>query len=129
MLSGSQIYPTLPVTDLERAGRFYEDRLGLKLADMPQPQDAKIYEAGDCTRFLAYKTEAHPSEGTAAFFLVDDLDGEMKELREHGVAFEEYDLPGLHTENGIYAEEGMRAAWFKDTEGNILSLTEMAQQS
>ncbi|MHB8867837.1 MAG: VOC family protein [Thermoleophilia bacterium] len=129
MLSGSQIHPTLPVSDLARAGRFYEDSLGLKLAEIPQPQDAKIYEAGDCTRLLTYKTEAHPSEATAAFFLVDDLEGEMKNLREHGVAFEDYDLPNLRTENGIYAEDGMRAAWFKDTEGNILSLTEMVQQS
>lgn len=129
MLSGSQIYPTLPAADLSRAGRFYEDKLGLKKVDMPQPDGSLIYEAGDCTRFMVYKTEAHPGEATAAFFLVDDLDGEMKNLREHGVAFEDYDLPGLHTEEGVFADDGMRAAWFKDSEGNILSLTEMAEQS
>lgn len=129
MLSGSQIYPTLPASDLERAGRFYEDKLGLKRVDMPQPDDGIIYQAGDCTRFFVYKTEASHSEATAAFFLVEDLDGEMKELRQRGVAFEDYDLPGLHTDNGVYADEGMKAAWFKDTEGNILSLTEMIQQS
>lgn len=129
MLSRSQIYPTLPASDLERAGRFYEDKLGLKKVDMPQPDGGLIYEAGDCTRFLVYKTEAAQSEATAAFFMVEDLDGEMKELRRHGVAFEDYDLPGLHTDNGVYAEEGMRSAWFKDTEGNILSLTEMGRQS
>lgn len=126
MLSGSQIYPTLPASDLERASRFYEDKLRLKKVDMPQPDGALVYQAGDCTRFMVYKTEAAPGEATAAFFLVDDLDSEMKELRKNGVAFEDYDLPGLHTENGVYAEDGMRGAWFKDSEGNILSLTEMA---
>lgn len=127
MLSGSQIFPTLPASDFERAARFYEDKLGLKKVDMPQPEDSAIYQAGDCTRFLVYKTAAKPDEATAAFFLVDDRDGEMKDLREKGVIFEEYEMEGLHTEKGIYAEDGMRAAWFKDSEGNTLSLTEMAK--
>ncbi|MHB0980045.1 MAG: VOC family protein [Thermoleophilia bacterium] len=129
MLSRSQIYPTIPASDLERAGRFCEDKLGLKKVDMPQPDGSLIYEAGDCTRFLVYKTEAHAGDATSAFFLVEDLDGEMKELRERGVSFEDYDAPNLHTDNGIWAEDGMRAAWFKDSEGNILSLTEMGAQS
>ncbi len=127
MLSGSQIYPTLPASDIQRAARFYEDKLGLKKVEMPQPNGSAIYQAGDCTRFLVYQSASKPGEATAAFFLVDDLDAEMRGLRDKGVAFEDYELEGLKTENGVFVEDGMKAAWFKDSEGNILSLTEMAK--
>lgn len=125
MLSRSLLYPTIPASDLERAGRFYEDKLGLKKVDDAPADGGLIFQAGDCTRVLVYKSEAKRGEATAAFFLVDDLDSEMKALRDNGIAFEDYDMPGLHTEDGVLAADGMKAAWFKDTEGNILSLTEM----
>ena len=127
MLSGSQIYPTLPAADIKRAARFYEDKLGLKKVDMPQPDGSAVYQAGDCSRFLVYETKAKPGEATAAFFLVDDLDREMSDLRSKGIDFEDYELEGLHTVQGVHSEEGMRAAWFKDSEGNTISLTEIAR--
>ena len=68
-----------------------------------------------------------PAEYTVVGFLVEDLEEEMSELRHRGVTFEEYDLPHLKTENGVYIDEqrGARGAWIRDPDGNILALTQL----
>jgi hypothetical protein len=65
---------------------------------------------------------AGTSQASQAFWKVDDLEREMAELRAKGVAFEDYDTPGMKTRNGIFTGGGSKAAWFKDTEGNIMAL-------
>lgn len=122
MLGDAPMVAIIPAADLARAKRFYTDTLGLKLTDENE-QDVS-FECGG-TEFGMYET---PSAGQAAHtlasFKVPDLDGEMATLRGRGVTFEEYDMPGLKTVDGVVEAEGMRAAWFKDSEGNIICLNE-----
>ncbi|MET7473061.1 VOC family protein [Streptomyces sp. NPDC005648] len=122
MLADTPLNAVIPAADLDRAKRFYGDTLGLKLID--DREGVALFESGG-TRFLVYAT---PNGGSAAHTLagwtVADLDTEMTELRGHGVTFEEYDQPGLKTVNGVAEGAGMRGAWFKDSEGNILSVVE-----
>lgn len=127
MLNDKLFYPTLPASDLDRARQFYEKKLGFELVDGGVVPDGVFYEVGDHALFL-YKTEAPRGGNTALSFVVDDLETEMRELRDRGIEFEEYDLPGLKTENGIAEWDGMRAAWFKDSEGNILNLEQPSEQ-
>ena len=124
MLNDFPVGACLAVSDIDRARRFYEDTLGMKVAsDRP---DGVLYDSGG-TQFLVYPSQfAGTNQATAASWLVDDVDATVAELRERGVTFEEYDFPGLKTENGIAAFDGGKAAWFKDPDGNILSVGDMA---
>jgi catechol 2,3-dioxygenase-like lactoylglutathione lyase family enzyme len=125
MLSQAQaVIATLPAHDLARARSFYEKTLGLTPDNMmPTDENGVLYTVNGHS-FLVYRTEAPRGGTTLAGFLVADLEAEMKELRSRGVVFEEYDLPGLKTVNGIAEQPNMRGAWFKDSEGNILALNE-----
>lgn len=122
MLGDGPLQAVIPATDLDRAKAFYTDVLGLKLAR--EDEEQLTCECGS-TEFTIYRT---PSGGQAAHtlasFKVADLDGEMNTLRERGVAFEDYDFPGLKTVDGVAESGDMRAAWFKDSEGNILCVAQ-----
>ena len=83
---------------------------------------ARVFEAGDGTIFVYKSTAAGQGRATEAGFMVDDLDAAMAAMRERGVTFEDYDFPGLKTENGVATIAGIRAAWFKDPDGNILAV-------
>ena len=123
-MADSQVFPTLPATDLDRAKHFYEDKLGLRpKADVPVP-DGVMYAVGN-GGLLVYKTDAPHGENTAAGFLVDDIVREMIELRERGITFEDFDMPNLKTVNGVADFNGQKGAWFKDSEGNYLALNQM----
>ncbi|MFD5462018.1 VOC family protein [Kitasatospora sp. NPDC127059] len=126
MLGDGPLQAVIPATDLARAKAFYTDTLGLKL--VAEGEEELTCECG-ATQFTVYRT---PSGGQAAHtlasFKVADLDGEMSALGERGITFEEYDFPGLKTVNGVAEGEGMRAAWFKDSEGNILCLAQRVGQ-
>jgi catechol 2,3-dioxygenase-like lactoylglutathione lyase family enzyme len=123
MLGQARVGATIPVSDRERAKDFYTGTLGLTVQE--ETGSDVMFAAGDGTGLGAYET---PHAGTAqhalAAFLVDDLDATMAALRERGVTFEEYDLPGLKTENGVAVVDGERGAWFKDPDGNILAIGE-----
>jgi catechol 2,3-dioxygenase-like lactoylglutathione lyase family enzyme len=125
MLGNARIAAIVPVSDLERAIEFYGSTLGLRLidqnADIPDNPEA-VFEAGDGTIFVYKSAAAGQGRATEAGFVVDDLDAAMAGMRERGVTFEEYDLPGLKTENGVASIAGIRAAWFKDPDGNILAV-------
>ncbi|MGI5457136.1 VOC family protein [Streptomyces sp. CA-249302] len=125
MLADTPLNAVIPASDLGRAKRFYGDTLGLKL--ILDGSDFAVFESGD-SQFSLYST---PSGGRAAHtlatWLVGDLDAEMTDLRGRGVTFEDYDQPGLKTVNGVAEDPGMRAAWFKDSEGNILCVTQQVQ--
>ena len=122
MLGKSDATPMLAVKDLDRARKFYEDTLGLKETD--DFGEGFMLKSGD-TDITVYKSEfAGTNKATALTFGVDDIDGEVRALKEKGIAFEHYELEGLTPKGDIYEGEGMKTAWFKDPDGNILSLIE-----
>lgn len=123
MLTKALVLATVPTTDLERAKRFYGETLGLSDAALDAHGDGVFYRAGDGTMLHVYERPSEPSENTAVTFLVQDLEAVMADLRSRGVAFEEYDMPELKTENGVYSEpNGFKVSWLKDPDGNILSI-------
>ncbi|MCF3140084.1 MULTISPECIES: VOC family protein [unclassified Paenarthrobacter] len=126
MLKDQQVAAVLPAQDLKRARGFYSEKLGLE-PDNPDADDNLQYRCGDGTGFLLYETpNAGTAKNTQMGWMVDDVAATVEELRGKGVAFEDYDFPGLKTENGIATmPDGSAAAWFLDTEGNILSLNQM----
>jgi predicted enzyme related to lactoylglutathione lyase len=124
MLSNAPIAPTIPVTDLAKARKFYENDLGLSVKQQ-DGDDGLLIEAGKGSMLYLYKRPPAPSQHTLASFHVNDLDAEIDELTSKGVKFEQYDMPGLKTdEKGIAVMGDMRGAWFKDPDGNILALDE-----
>ena len=124
MLTKAPVTTMLPVKDLNRAREFYEKKLGLK--PIGARQDGKFLFAGGDGGTLALfpKPEGTKAEHTAVSFLVKDIAREIKELKSKGVLFEDYDFPGLKTENHVCVLGSEKAAWFKDTEGNYLCLHE-----
>lgn len=122
-LSTAPAYPVLPAEDLERARRFYAETLGLPIEDMGDGQF--IATAGSGTRILVYARPRTTAEHTVVTFVVDDLHAVMADLAGRGVVFEEYDLPGLKTVDGVATMGTELGAWFVDSEGNILNIAQM----
>ena len=125
MLGKADATPMIAVKDLDRARRFYEETLGLETEDEWGGEGVTM-KSGD-TIVNVYKSEfAGTNKATALNFQVDDIESEVKELKEKGVFFEHYDLPGLEQRGDLYVAEGgsFKTAWFKDPDGNILSLIE-----
>jgi predicted enzyme related to lactoylglutathione lyase len=122
MLENSNVYATIPAKDLERAKSFYADKLGLK-PEQERPEGLR-YRCGDGGFLLFESSGAASGDHTQLGWDVEDLDATVEELRGRGVVFEEYDLPGFRTVNGIAEIAGERGAWFKDSEGNLLALGE-----
>lgn len=121
MLQESPMYSYIPARDMKRARQFYEQKLGFK----PKQEIAGgvVYEFGDHTSCFMYPTpNAGTSSASQAFWQVNDIDREVAELKAKGVTFEEYDMPDMKTEGGIATAGGARAAWFKDSEGNIMAV-------
>jgi len=122
MLSALEVIGVLPAQDLQRARGFYRDKLGLDPAEVRD--DGVLYRTSSGS-FLVYETpNAGSAKNTQLCWITNDIVAEVAELRGKGVVFEEYDFPGLKTENGIAVTEGIKGAWFLDTEGNILCLSE-----
>jgi predicted enzyme related to lactoylglutathione lyase len=114
------MYSYIPAKDVARARKFYEEKLGFKPGQ--EIGDGVVYEFGKGTACFLYPTpNAGTSQASQAFWQVDDIEREVAELKARGVAFEKYDMPGMD-ENGISTAGGARAAWFKDTEGNIMAV-------
>ena len=123
MLAKFKMHPVLAAIDIERARRWYAEKLGLN--PIQDNQGELIYEAAG-ERFMIYETpSAGTAQNTVAGWDVDDLDAVMVELRQRGVVFEEYDYPEFKTENGVVNFGDSRGAWFKDSEGNILALNQI----
>ena len=122
MLDGANVYATIPAQDLERARSFYADKLGLQPEE--EGPEGLRYRCGD-GGFLLFTSSGEPSgTHTQLGWDVDDIEAAVATLRERGVVFEEYDLPDFKTVKGIAEIEGERAAWFKDSEGNLLAIGE-----
>ena len=123
MLKNARIVPYIPVADVSRARKFYEQKVGLK----PKEEYAGgvVYECGNGSRFFMYSSPgAGTSRASAAFWQVDDVAAEVAELKGRGVIFEEYDMPGIKMQNSIASGVGSKPAWFKDSEGNVLAVSQ-----
>jgi catechol 2,3-dioxygenase-like lactoylglutathione lyase family enzyme len=127
MLARSRLAATFPVRDLKAAKRFYSDQLRLPLAAGSPKAGFLEYRAGGGTRLLVFRSRSGGKTGnTGATFSVANLDREMAALRARGVEFEEYDLPGCKTVDGVARMGGHRMAWVADPDGNLLALHEGA---
>ena len=123
VLTGSQVTCMLPVKDLARARGFYEQSLGL--APLGAKPDGKfVYRCGGTELALFPKPEGTKAEHTALSFRVADIGRAVADLERRGVRFADYDLPGLKTVGHVCVLGAEKAAWFEDTEGNILCLHE-----
>jgi catechol 2,3-dioxygenase-like lactoylglutathione lyase family enzyme len=123
MLTNARTHTTLPVEDPARAKAFYADKLGLE--PVSEAPAGNFYEVGD-TRFLLFPTQGRPSGAhTQMGFVVDDIEVTVAGLKERGVEFEEYDFPDFDKTTSIAQTGPVRAAWFKDSEGNLLGVVQL----
>ena len=123
MLQKFPLYAYFPAKDIERARRFYEDKVGLK----PQQEIAGgvVYAFANGTEAFLYVTpNAGTSQASQAFWSVEDVDAEIEAMKARGVTFEDYDMPGEKSRSGAITAGGAKAAWFKDSEGNIMALVQ-----
>lgn len=127
-LSDARLAARLPATDIERARRWYADKLGLDPVE-ERPGGVRYVVGG--AEFAIYESGGRADGSfTQLAFTVDDLEAEIATMRARGVVFEEYDIPGLETVDGVaeidgnYPSKGSgeRAAWFRDSEGNMLAM-------
>lgn len=122
MLNDSLVTANVPASDLDRARRFYADVLGLTPAD--ENPGGLLYTTRGGTTFFLYQTEYAGQAGhTIAQWHVGDVAEEVRDLKAKGLEFEHYDMPGVTWDGDVATMEGMgHAAWFKDSEGNIMCL-------
>ncbi len=122
MLTNAPIRAYIPASNLQRARKFYEEMVGLK----PAEADAGgvTYTCGGAEVFMYPTPNAGTSKASQAFWQVEDIEAEVAELKARGVVFEEYDIPGSKMKNSIATGGGARAAWFKDSEGNIMAVVQ-----
>jgi len=119
MLQQFPMYSYIPAKDVTRARRFYEDKVGFKPGE--EIAGGIVYKFADHTGAFLYPTKnAGTSKASQAFWQVKDVEREVAELKARGVKFEDY--PG--SKDGILTAHGAKAAWFKDSEGNILALVQ-----
>ena len=123
MLQRSPMYAYVPAKDVARARAFYEQKLGFEPKE--EVAGGVVYAfAGGTACFLYPTPNAGTSKASQAFWQVEDVEREVAELKARGVTFEEYDAPGFETVNSIMTAGGAKAAWFKDSEGNILAVVQ-----
>ena len=125
MLKDFRVAAILPAADLDRTKKFYMEKLGLPEPEIVAPATLQ-FKCGKGSSLILYQREAGTkAEHTVAGWLCDDVESTVDELREKGIVFEQYDMPNLKTDKRGIAKLGQaKAAWFKDPEGNILSITE-----
>ena len=123
MIGKANATPMIAVKDLDRARRFYEETLGLEAKEAMGGEVLEV-RSGE-TMINVYRSEfAGTNKATALTFDVDDIESEVRDLKDKGVFFEQYDMPGLERQGDLYVAEGMKTTWFKDPDDNILSLFE-----
>ena len=122
MLKNAPIRAYIPASNITRARKFYEEILGLQAKE--EYAGGVVYECDGTGVFMYPTPNAGTSKASQAFWQVNDVESEVAELKARGVKFEEYDMPGLPMKNGIVTAGGAKTAWFKDTEGNILAVSQ-----
>lgn len=121
MLTNNDASANIAVRDLDAARKFYEGTLGLKPIAM-QGQELVVFRSGN-TMLNVYRSQyAGTNKATAVTWEVDSIEDTVRELKGKGVAFEHYDMPGLTVEGDVHVGGGMKVAWFKDPDGNILNI-------
>lgn len=129
MLNNAPVTPTIAVTDLKRAKEFYEGHLGLTEDSSMSDDNGVLYNAGAGSKLYIYsRPNAPTADHTQVSFKVDNIETTVDELSGKGVTFEHYSIPemGLKTNEKGIAEMGkVKSAWFKDPDGNILSLLQV----
>lgn len=123
MLADARIGANVPVSNLEEAVSFYRGKLGLSLFERGDGEPYARFAGAGETKLSVYESNtAGQSRHTLASFVVDDVRSVVDVLKAKGVTFEEYDMPGMKTEDGVAAMGDTRAAWLKDPDGNILEI-------
>jgi catechol 2,3-dioxygenase-like lactoylglutathione lyase family enzyme len=123
MLKDLPCHPTIAAADLDRARSFYEGTLGFEPESVAP---GGVFYGTRGGHFLLFPSPgAGTAQNTVMGFATDDIEGEVRALKDRGVQFEEYDFPGLKTVDAIATVPGLRAAWFRDSEGNILGVVQL----
>ena len=119
-LASSAVAVMLPVEDVDRARKFYEEKLGLKYDGLNMEGSAMFALEGGTTLLLLPRPGGTRADSTAMSWAVDDVEHEVKDLESRGVAFEDYDLPDFTTVDHIATFGDFKSAWFLDPDGNVL---------
>ena len=122
MLNQNEAMATIAVKKIDNAKNFYEGVLGLKPLGGDDHEGVVAYNSGGSKLFVYESQYAGTNKATAATWVVDDVDGTVKTLKGRGVDFEHYDFPETKLEGDVHVSGKMRAAWFKDPDGNILAI-------
>ena len=125
MLSKSKLRADIPAKDIKRARDFYENKLGFKVLD-DSMETSIIFQADDGSMFHVYQTDNAGGDATRLTFVVDDHADSMAQMRDAGIKFEDYE-GDMATKDGVMEMEGLKGAWFKDPDGNILCLFQVAK--
>jgi catechol 2,3-dioxygenase-like lactoylglutathione lyase family enzyme len=121
MLADKDVIATVAVKDLEAARKFYEGKLGLKVTDA-EGSEAITFQAGRSALIVYRSQYAGTNQATALNWRVGEIDKEVAALREKGVSFEHYEMPGATLQGDVHVMGKMKSAWFKDPDGNIIAL-------
>lgn len=121
MLRDTDAIATLAVKDLDVAAKFYEQTLGLNRADSEE-EEAIVFESGDTVINVYRSNFAGTNKATALTWAVNDVEDVVRKLKAKGVRFEHYDLPETTREGDVHVSGDIKVAWFKDPDGNILSV-------
>lgn len=121
MLENTDAAANLAVKNLTTARKFYEGTLGLKQVDA-EGDDLVVYRSGS-SKINVYRSKyAGTNQATALTWMVGNVEDAVHQLKAKGVTFEHYEMPGMTLQGDIHVGDGMKVAWFKDPDGNILNL-------
>jgi catechol 2,3-dioxygenase-like lactoylglutathione lyase family enzyme len=122
MLGSTDAVANIAVKNLDDARQFYEEKLGLAPVDF-EGDEVIVFKSGN-SRINVYRSKyAGTNQATALTFVVgDELEQIVQDLKAKGVAFEHYDMPGMTRQGDVHVAGSMKAAWFKDPDGNILAV-------
>ena len=121
MIADSDAMATVAVKNLPAAAQFYEGKLGFKKVGGGEMQ-VLIYQSGKSSLMVYESHFAGTNKATVVTWSVDDVDGTVRALKEKGIAFERYEMPNVKHEGDVHVFGEIRNAWFKDPDGNILSI-------
>ena len=122
MLGDTDAVANIAVKNLATAKKFYTDTLGLTPVDS-EGQELIVFKSGKSTINVYRSQYAGTNQATAVTWVVgEDVEGVVRALKDKGVKFEHYDMPDMTRKGDIHVAGGMKAAWFKDPDGNILNL-------
>ena len=120
MLGSYDAVATVAVKNLQSAAQFYEGKLGLR--KLGEEMQVLVYRSGKSSIMVYQSQFAGTNQATAVTWQVDDVDGTVRALKENGISFERYELPDVKHEGDVHVFGKIRNAWFKDPDGNILSI-------